>query len=281
LQLLQTAEPMSDENEKHKDEAEERSAPEGEVVYEAIRHEGESELERTTSALAWSGLAAGLSMGFSLLGKAVLKHHLPESEWAPLLTNFGYAFGFLIVILGRQQLYTENTLTVILSFLKKKKLAVLANIARLWTVVFLANLVGAFAFAMVMARTVAVSPGVHEAMHHLGEEAMKPDFATLFVRGIFAGWLIALMVWLLPFAEQLRVVVIVLIAYLVGVSHFPHVVAGAADVFFLVCDGTRSLGSALGEFVLPVFLGNTVGGVTLVALLGHLQFAAGEEGVDA
>ena len=272
---------MDDENEKKKSEAEERSAPEGSVVYEAIRHEGESELERTTSALAWSGLAAGLSMGFSFVGKAVLKHHLPDAEWAPLLTNFGYAFGFLIVILGRQQLYTENTLTVILPFLMKKKLSVLANIARLWTVVFLANLAGAFAFAMVMARTVAVSPGVRESMRHLGEDAMHADFATLLLRGVFAGWLIALMVWLLPFAEQLRVVVIILITYLVGISHFPHIVAGAVDVFFLVGDGTTTIGAAVAHFILPVFLGNTLGGVTLVALLGHLQFAAHGAGVDA
>jgi formate-nitrite transporter family protein len=272
---------MSDENEKKKSEAEERSAPEGAVVYEAIRHEGESELERTTSALTWSGLAAGLSMGFSFVGKAVLKDHLPNAEWAPLLTNFGYAFGFLMVILGRQQLYTENTLTVILPFLKKKKWSVLANIARLWTVVLIANLAGAFAFGMVMARTAAVSPGVRESMRHLGEEAMRPDFGALLLRGIFAGWLIALMVWLLPFAEELRVVVIILITYLVGIAQFPHIIAGAVDVFFLVGDGTTTIGTALGRFILPTLLGNTIGGVTLVAILAHLQFAAGGEGVDA
>jgi len=273
---------MSDENagEKKKGEAEERSAPAGDVVYEAIRQEGESELDRTTAALAWSGLAAGLSMGFSLVGKAILKQQLPDAEWTPLVTNFGYAFGFLMVILGRQQLYTENTLTVILPFLMKRKWSVLANIARLWTVVLIANLAGAFAFAMVMARTVAVSPGVRESMRQLGQEAMQPDFGTLILRGIFAGWLIALMVWLLPFAEEFRVVVIILITYLVGIAHFPHTIAGAVDVFFLVGEGTTTIGAALGRFILPTFLGNTIGGVTLVALLGHLQFAARGEGVD-
>jgi formate/nitrite transporter FocA (FNT family) len=267
-----------DDSDKKRDEAEERSAPEGSVVYEAIRKEGESELQRTTSALAWSGLAAGLSMGFSFVGKAVLEHHLPKAEWAPLLTNFGYAFGFLIVILGRQQLYTENTLTVILPFLMNKKLSILANIARLWTVVLLANLAGAFVFAAVMARTVAVSPGVRESMRHLAQEAMGHDFATLALRGVFAGWLIAVMVWLLPFAEQLRTLVIILVVYLVGISHFPHIIAGAVDVFFLVAEGTTGFGEALAGFVLPTLLGNTIGGVTLVAILGHLQHG---EGVDA
>ena len=269
---------MEEESKGKKEEAGDRSAPEGSVVYEAIRGEGESELERTTSALAWSGLAAGLSMGFSLVGKASLHHLLPAAEWTPLLSNFGYAFGFLIVILGRQQLYTENTLTVILPFLHQRKLSILGNIVRLWIVVLLANLAGAFAFAAVMARTTAVSPGVRESMRHLGEEAMRGDFATTLLRAIFAGWLIAVMVWLLPFAEQLRTVVIVLITYLVGIGHFPHIVAGAVDVFFLVAEGTKGLGEAVARFIVPTLIGNTIGGVILVAILGHLQHG---ESIDA
>jgi formate-nitrite transporter family protein len=260
--------------EEQKSEAEEKSAPEGKVVYEAIRQEGESELERQTSALAWSGLAAGLSMGFSFVGQAALKSHLPEAaEWAPLVTNFGYCFGFLIVILGRQQLYTENTLTVILPFLTEKKLSVLGNIARLWAVVLLTNLLGALAFGIVLARTAAVSPKVQEAMRHLGQKAMEHDFATTLLRAIFAGWLIALMVWLLPFAQQFRVVVIILITYLVGIGEFSHIIAGAVDVFFLAAEGTKGWGEVLGGFIVPTLIGNTLGGVTLVALLGHLQHA--------
>ena len=271
---------VSDDTRNKKEEARARTAPEGSVIYEAIRREGQSELERRSSALAWSGLAAGLSMGFSLAGKALLDHHLPKAGWTPLLSNFGYVFGFLIVVLGRQQLYTENTLTVILPFLMRKHWSVLANIIRLWTVVLLANLAGAFVFAAVMARTAVVSPGVHVSMRHVGEKAMEPDFSTLLLRGIFAGWLIALMVWLLPFAEQLRVIVIILLTYLVGIAEFPHVVAGAADVFFLVAEGTASLGAVLRRFILPTFIGNTLGGVLLVAILGHLQFAARGDAVD-
>jgi formate/nitrite transporter FocA (FNT family) len=266
--------------EQKKDEAGERSAPHGAVVHEAIRQEGESELARTTAALAWSGLAAGLAMGFSFVGKAVLAHHLPEAEWAPLVTNLGYAFGFLIVVLGRQQLYTENTLTVILPFLVEKRAAILANIARLWSVVLLANLAGAFAFAFVMARTNAVSPGVNVAMQKLAEEVLRHDFGTVVLRGIFAGWLIALMVWLLPFAEQFRVVVIILLTYLVGIGEFPHIVAGAVDVFYLVAGGSAGFGEVLLRFVIPTLIGNTLGGVTLVALLGHLQFGVSGDSVD-
>ena len=92
-------------------EARRRTAPKAAVVYEAIRREGEFELDREMSALVWSGFAAGLSMGFSFLMEALLTYYLPQEKWVPLLSKFGYSIGFLIVVLGRQQLFTENTLT--------------------------------------------------------------------------------------------------------------------------------------------------------------------------
>jgi formate/nitrite transporter FocA (FNT family) len=105
---LQAALRMADEK-KEKKEAEERSSPSGAVVYQAISSEGEEELERPTSALMWSGLAAGMSMGFSFVAEALLRAHIPDASWRPLIVNFGYSVGFLIVVLGRQQLFTENT----------------------------------------------------------------------------------------------------------------------------------------------------------------------------
>src|SRR3954467_9003118 len=110
-------EPQSPEQEKEQkvdQEAEDRSAPSGKVVYHAIVKEADEELERSVAALFWSGLAAGLSMGFSLVGEAILRAHLPDEPWRPLVAKIGYSFGFLIVILGRQQLFTENTLTPML-----------------------------------------------------------------------------------------------------------------------------------------------------------------------
>src|SRR3954451_20506394 len=131
--------------EREKEEAEEKSAPSAHVVYEAVRIEGRHELERKTSSLAWSGLAAGLSMGFSFVTMATLHHHLPDAPWRPLIATLGYSVGFLIVILGRQQLFTENTLTVILPLLRRKDARTFGNVARLWAVVLLGNMLGALA----------------------------------------------------------------------------------------------------------------------------------------
>lgn len=91
-------------------QVEQRIAIGAHVVYETIRREGEDELHRPGAALAWSALAAGLCMGFSFIAEALLMSHLPDAPWRPLISRLGYCVGFLIVILGRQQLFTENTL---------------------------------------------------------------------------------------------------------------------------------------------------------------------------
>ena len=260
--------------------AEERSAPSGEVIYKAILQEGEEELERTSSALFWSGLAAGLSMSFSMIAQALLNAYLPDAGWKPLVAALGYSVGFLIVILGRQQLFTENTLTPILPLLQRKDGKTLGNVLRLWGVVLLANLIGAFAMALVAAHTRAFDPHVQQEFLELGRRAMEHDFATVLLRGIFAGWLIALMVWLLPFAEAARVWVIIIITYVVGVAHFSHVIVGAIETMTLAAMGQVSWLSALGGHVLPALIGNILGGVLLVALVNHAQVVAGDKDGD-
>ncbi|HEX4083537.1 MAG TPA: formate/nitrite transporter family protein [Chthoniobacteraceae bacterium] len=253
-------------------EAEERASPGGHILYLAVQNEGEHELERTNSALAWSGLAAGLSMGFSLLSEGLLRAHLPDAPWRPLIAKFGYSLGFLIVILGRQQLFTENTLTVILPLLRKRTFPILINVARLWAVVLGANLVGAFIFAIVLGNTNAVGPEIRQAITEIAREAYQSGAGTVFLRGIFAGWLIALMVWLLPFAESGRVWVIILLTYIVGLAQFSHIIAGSVDALYLVGIGEKSFATYLFQYMLPTLLGNILGGVSLVAAFAHAQF---------
>ena len=117
------AEEQRRKEDRDEEEAEQKSAAGAHIVYKAVLKEGEDELERSVSALAWSGLAAGLSMGFSLVSEGLLRSHLPDAPWRPLITKLGYSVGFLIVVLGRQQLFTENTLTAILPLLQHKDYA--------------------------------------------------------------------------------------------------------------------------------------------------------------
>lgn len=258
-------------------EVRERVAISVQVVHRAIVLEGESELHRPTSALAFSGFAAGLSMGFSFLTEGYLLANLPETRWASLIAKLGYSMGFLIVILGRQQLFTENTLTPILPLLEQRKISVLLDTLRLWASVFLANWAGTMLFAWVVGHEPIIDDAVRPTFLQLGHQAMGHGFSTVLVKGIFAGWLIALLVWLLPFAESARVWVIVLMTYVIALGSFHHVVAGSVDTFYLVVQHEKTFLEYLRDFMLPTLLGNIIGGITLVAVLAHAQVKSGEK----
>jgi formate/nitrite transporter FocA (FNT family) len=258
-----------------------RTAVSPQVVHEAIRREGQEELERPTAALVWSAVAAGLSMGFSLVGEGVLHAALPDAPWRPVVAKLGYSLGFLFVVLGRQQLFTENTLLVILPFLARPGLGSLRRVARVWALVLAGNLAGALAFAASLRSGAVVSPELHRAFSEIGHQALAPGPAGVLVRAVYGGWLIALMVWLLPVARSARFFVIVAVTWLVGAGEFSHSIAGSVEVLFLAVTGQIGLGTFLGGFLVPALVGNSVGGVALVAALNHAQVVAGHERRDA
>lgn len=262
--------------EQEKSQVEERDRPNALVVHEVIRKEGEEELVRPAMSLVWSALAAGLSMGFSLVAEGLLRTYLPNAPWRPLVAKLGYSVGFIIVIMGRQQLFTENTLTPVLPLLSKPSWKTLGQLMRLWAIVLACNLVGALVFAWVVGHAGVFEPHVRDSFAALGQEALKGDFWTHFIRGIFAGWLIALVVWLLPSAENSQFQIILTLTYLVGLAGLAHVIAGSVEVLYLVTTSAASWGSYFGTFLAPSLLGNILGGVTLVAALNFGQVVSGK-----
>lgn len=264
---LNVQEPIEERHDRA--EAATRRSPSAKVVHEAILQEGEDELERTPSALAWSGLAAGLSMAFSLVAEGLLRARLPEAAWAPLISNLGYSVGFLFVVLGRQQLYTENTLTAVLPVLHDRTL--IWKMLRLWGIVLVTNLIGVFVFAWLAAHTATFSPEAREAFSEIGREAMRHTFGADLIKGVIGGWLVALMVWLLPASEAARFWTVIVTSYLIAMGELTHIIAGSAEALYLVAAGEISFGGYLIGYMIPVLVGNTAGGVVIVAALNHAQ----------
>ncbi|MGC2246268.1 MAG: formate/nitrite transporter family protein, partial [Terriglobales bacterium] len=159
-----------------KKQVEERVAIGANVVYETIRREGEDELSRPVSALAWSAFAAGLSMGFSFIAEGLLTSRLPDAPWRLLISRAGYSMGFLIVILGRQQLFTENTLTVVLPLLARKDLKTLWCMLRLWVVVLTSNLLGTFLFALCIGKIGIFDPHTQQCLIEIGRAHLGSSF---------------------------------------------------------------------------------------------------------
>ncbi|HEY6991358.1 MAG TPA: formate/nitrite transporter family protein [Bryobacteraceae bacterium] len=262
-------------SEREKEEAQDRTSVSATVVHETVRCDGEEELHRPVSALGWSGLAAGMSMGFSLVAMALFRAYLPDRPWRPLLVRLGYPMGFLIVIIARQQLFTENTLTAMIPLLARRDLKTLVRVIRLWTVVLVANLIGAHLFAWVVAVTPMFLPEVQSAMLALAKEAAAVTFGQAVLRGIFAGWLIAMVVWMLAAIDTGRIAVIVFMTYIVGLASLTHIIAGSVEVLFLVMVGVKSWGVIAVGYLLPTLIGNVIGGVSLTAAINHAQAVAG------
>jgi formate-nitrite transporter family protein len=268
---MAAAKPRKEETRREADRVEERATPPTPVIYDVVRRYGEEEMSRPTTSLWWSGLAAGLSMSFSLLAEAILRLHLPEANWTHLLVALGYPVGFVMVVLSRQQLFTENTITVVLPLMAEPSGHNLARGLRLWCIVLLANLAGTLFAALFCTFAPVISPEVRAAMLALGAEAMKYGWLEMAFRGVTAGFLMAAMVWLIPAADTAQFFVIALITYVIGVGDFPHIVAGSVESFLLVANGQLGIGQMLGAFTLPVLLGNIVGGTALFAVLSYAQ----------
>lgn len=241
------------------------------AVHEQIRMEGEKELERDWLALLWSAIAAGLSMGASLMAKGIFHARLPDDPSRFFIENIGYTFGFVIVIMARQQLFTENTVTAVLPIMHKPTPKNLLILLRLWGVVLLGNLLGTGLAALAFTHLPLFDADTRQAFVSLGQEVMHNTPQEMFANGILAGWIIATMVWMLPSAGGAKIWVIVLMTYLVALCDLTHIVVGSVEIIYLVCNGVIGWQQFIYPFALPTLAGNIIGGTFIFALISHAQ----------
>ena len=253
------------------DRVQEQSTPPTPVIYETVRRYGEEEMSRPATSLLWSGLAAGLSMSFSLLAEAILRMHLPDASWRDLIVGLGYPVGFLMVVLARQQLFTETTITVVLPVAADPSLEKFGRAARMWSIVLAANLAGTLLAALLCTFAPVVGPDLRSTMLEISRESLQHGWLEMAFRGVTSGYLMAAMVWLIPAAGPAQFHIVALMTYVIGVGGFAHIVAGSVEAFLLVANGQLPVLAMLGGFTLPVLVGNIVGGTALFALIAYAQ----------
>ena len=258
-------------------EAEELQRLSAVTVFETIRLEGDEELNRPVVSLWWSGVTAGLALSTSVLAEAILYRALAGSPAREAIAALGYALGFVIVILSRLQLFTENTLSVVLPVLAKPSGDNLWRSARLWAVVFVANLVGTFATAFISLKLGTTSPENTAAMLEVSRKVLEQTGWTGLIHAIPAGFFIAAIVWMLPSSKGFEIFTITAFAWLIAAGGFSHVVVGSAEVFLLTIHGELGLWTGLGTILLPALVGNVIGGTGLFAFLAYGQTEAENE----
>lgn len=249
--------------------------PSAEEIYKQVARNAEAELKRSSVALAISGITGGLFMGLSGLGVALAMATLGGSPHIYFISRMFYPLGFIVVILGRSQLFTENTLYPVALVLAERR--ELGNTLRLWSIVLPSNVLGAFLFALLVAWTPAVPFPMREALSHLGGEAAVVPAPAIFWSGVMAGWIIATAAWLVSGSHSITgsAMMIWLLTYVVGLGHFAHCIATSGEILTTVL--THQIGwTAYPHWLLYAVLGNICGGVFMVTLLEYGQAVVGK-----
>ncbi|SMO44179.1 formate/nitrite transporter family protein [Paracoccus laeviglucosivorans] len=259
------------------DDLDERMPSKAATVHELLRREGERELSREVFALFWSALAGGITMSLSLVARGIISANLPEIELGHLIEAAGYTFGFIFAIAAGQQLFTENTVTPVVPVLREPSRAHIWQLLRLWGTVLVGNIIGCAIAAAVFVWMPIFTPEVDEKLLEISLHLMEKTPTAMFTGGIVSGWLIAIMVWAIYGLEASKLTLIFLATYLIAIGDFPHVVVGAIEVVYLLLLGQTTPGAAIGTFLIPVTLGNIVGGTAIFALVAHLEVRADEE----
>jgi len=250
--------------------------PTADEIYEQVSRNARHELDRPAIALAISGVAGGITMGLTALSVSIVVGTLGPSTTSRFIAQIFYPMGFIAVILGRAQLFTENTLYPVALMLAERRH--LWTTLRLWAIVLPSNVLGAFLFALLAVRTGGLRPEYVNAMVVFGKEASNVNDSHVFWSAVIAGWIIALVAWLVSGSHSITgsVMLIWLLAFIVGLDRIAHCVASSGEIFAAVLQHQVAT-SRYFEWLLFAVLGNITGGVMIVTLLEYGQVKGGEQ----
>ena len=249
-------------------------------ILESMIEKGKHEIDRGTDGLLLSSLSAGLDIGFGPLLMGVILT-LSAGSYGDLGTELllasAYSVGFIFVILGRSELFTEHTTLAVMPVIDRQ--ASLKKLARLWGIVYAGNIIGGLLFTGL---AVILMPGLGvitpEAFGIIADKLVSHPLHWLLVAGIFAGWLMGLLAWLVSSAENTigRVFFIWMVTATIGMLHLPHSIAGNVEVLMgLFTTNSVTLMDYLAFLSLST-IGNAIGGAIFVALMkyGHITRGA-------
>jgi formate/nitrite transporter FocA (FNT family) len=252
-------------------EVAEHSPPAAKVVHAAVTKVGDEELDRPVGSLFWSAVAAGIAIMASVSVSGALHHYVPEAPWRDAVVALGYPVGFLIVVLGRMQLFTEQTVVAILPLAREKTARNFVRVARLWGLVFLGNVVGAAVVAALAAFGHVQSPEVLAGMTAVSAKLLDRTGWETLMQAIPAGFIMAAVAWVRSAEDEFGFWIVLALTLALGLCGFAHVVAGAAEAWLLCWTARADVGWVFTGFLLPALAGNVIGGTGLFAVLAHAQ----------
>lgn len=237
-------------------------------IYERVVVEADEEMHRSIPELFFSALAGGFAISITFLLYASGTH---AAGGIPLLGAILYPLGFIYIIIGNYQLYTENTLPPVALVLDR--IASIPAMLRMYAIVLWGNLAGGTIGALVLAHGGVFDAATAQTATEIAMAGIETDWWSLFFKAAFAGLIVAGVVWM-DFSvknDMARVTLIYMAFLAIPLGGLFHIVVAATEVMFLVFTGVAGLWTGIVQFALPVLLGNTLGGILLVTVVNYLQ----------
>ena len=235
---------------------------------------GLKEHRRSNIGLFISSLSAGLEVGFSILVIGII-YTLFNTEVSPgklsLMMAIVYPIGYIFVIIGRSELFTEHTVLATIPVLNGE--ASFKSLVNLWVIIYLGNLLGGYLFGIIVLQ---FNTGTHlislEFFHFVSQKLISYGAGTILVSSILAGWLMGTLSWLLSSAQDTisRILMIVFITFIISIAGLHHCIVGSIEMFMAFFADANDI-SALEflKFQSLSTLGNIIGGVVLVAFVKY------------
>lgn len=239
-------------------------------IYERVCDDTVEELGRPPSSLAFSGLFAGFTIGLAPLAYALALVTLGSDDSAKFIAALLYPIGYIAVIIGRAQFFTENTLYPVMVSMRRPEF--LRTSSRLWAIVYSTNLAGALLFALLAIYTGAFGEPAQANLVAEGVGDTSGPLSTTFWSAVVTGWLLALVAWLVEASEHAigQIAVIFAITFVVGLGGFDHCIATTVEAFCALFEGPLSFSDLLGWLAVTT-AGNIAGGVMIVAAINYGQ----------
>ena len=237
-------------------------------VFQRIIAAADEEVTSGNRELFFSGLAAGLAITITFLLYASMT---ASTDGHPILSVLLYPLGFIYIIIGGYQLYTENTLPPVA--LTLERLASIPTLLRHWTIVLAGNFAGGAIGAVVLSYGGVFTPEAATVAADIARSGVETGWWPLFFKAAIAGLIVAGVVWVgFASTDSVTRLLVVYLAFLaIPLGNLYHVVVSFTEALYLMFAGTLGLYVGMVEFVLPVLLGNTAGGVVLVTVVNYFQ----------
>lgn len=246
-------------------------------IYERVVAEAAHEMTKSYRRLLFSGIAGGFSITLTFIMYASL---YSATDGAAMISSLLYPIGFVYIIIGHYQLFTENTLPPVTLVLER--ISSIPAMLGIWGLVLAGNLIGGLVGAVVLAYSGIFSPAVAESAASIAMKGFEEGWWDLFFKSTVTGLIVAGVVWM-DFSvdnDMARVALIYMAFLSIPVAGLYHIVVSTTEFIFLFLTADVTLFAGLFEFALPVLLGNTVGGVLLVTVVNYYQTPEGLRSVS-